>query len=286
MTVTAFFPAFIRLVLLFALSAMAALPAYGQSRAVQQKRELINWYYAATFGTGVYTTGERDVAVIQIPVSRDLRAVVEDSYGLKLKVPVTFGFYDYKFDNVLTGDLPEQVSTLSVMPGLEWEMPLTRRWTLKPYFSVGAGQELSGKESALIYDFGLKSRYLLGYDKGVEFALVNMLTSAGNRPRGGSTETFGVLAIGVDMVIPTNGVLFGRNVSIGFTPILTYYFDKLRFALSDDADNRLRKETAIAVSVMSRNPWSLKYFDVDRVGLAIRHSGDITGVSFFTSLPF
>ena len=119
MTITAFFPAFIRLVLLFALSAMAALPAYGQARAVQQKRELINWYYAATFGTGVYTTGERDVAVIQIPVSRDLRAVVEDSYGLKLKVPVTFGFYDYKFDIVLTGDLPEQVSTLSVMPGLD-----------------------------------------------------------------------------------------------------------------------------------------------------------------------
>ena len=96
-------------------------------------------------------------------------------------------------------------------------MPLPRRWTLRPYFSGGAGQELSGAESALIY---------------------------------------------------------------------YYYFNQLKFAKVNDADNRIGEEFELALSVMSRKPWSLKYFDVDRVGLAIRTSKDVVGVSLITSLPF
>ena len=223
MSFTVPFPVVVRLLLLVALAAVAGLPAYGQTRAVQDRQDLINWYYAATFGTGVYTAGDRTVAAIQLPISRVLRPVGEGRYGLQLKIPVTLGFYNYTFDDSLSGEFPDQVSTVSVMPGLEWEMPLSRRWTLKPYFSAGLGQELSGRESALIYDFGIKSRFLLGEDKGVEFSLVNSLTAAGYRPRGGPAQPFGVLAIGLDLVIPTNRVLFGRDAFIGFTPIYYYW---------------------------------------------------------------
>ena len=280
------FPAVVRLGLLFALAVCAALPAHGQTRAVQDQQDLINWYYAATFGTGVYAAGDRTVAVIQLPISYALVPISEDRYGLTLKIPVTFGFYDYSFDAVFVGDLPNQLSTLSVMLGLEWELPLTHRWTLRPYFSGGAGRELSGAESALIYDYGLTSRFLLAEDKGVEFALVNSLTAAGYRPRNAPSQPFGVFAVGLDIVIPTNRVLFGRDALIGFTPIYYYYFNQLKFAKVNDADNRIGEEFELALSVMSRKPWSLKYFDVDRVGFAIRTSKDVVGVSLITSLPF
>lgn len=286
MSVIALFPAAGRLVLLFALGLSPMLPAYGQTRAVEEKQELINWYYSATFGTGVYTAGDRTVAVVQFPFSHVLRPISEENWGLRLKVPLTFGFYDYAFDDVFEGEFPERVSTVSVMPGLEWRMPLTGRLTLKPYISGGVGHELSGKESALIYDFGIKSRFRLGEDKGVEFALVNSLTAAGYRPRGGPSQPFGVLAVGLDMVIPTNKVLFGRDAYIGFTPIYYYYFNQLRFAEFDNADNRLREQFELAISVMSHHPWSLKYFEVDRLGFAIRSSNEVFGVSLFTSLPF
>jgi len=279
-------PALARLILTLALAAAAVVPAYGQTRAVQDQQDLINWYYSATFGTGVYTAGDRSVAVIQLPISHELRAVSEGTYGLKLKVPVTFGFYDYSFDEVFAAQFPQQVSTVSVMPGLEWEIPLSGRWIVKPYFSGGYGQELSGRESALIYDLGIKSRYIIGEDKGVEFALVAALTSAGYRPRGGPRQPFGVLAVGLDMVIPMNLVLFDRDAFFGFTPIYSRYFNKLRFAEFNDADNQLREQFEVDISVMSRRPWSLKYFDVDRVGLAIRSSDEVFGVSLFTSLPF
>jgi hypothetical protein len=281
------FPAVFRPAVLFVLVLGFLSPAYAQQvRTVEQQQDLINWYYSATFGTGVYTAGDRTVAVLQIPLSWGLRQTDEDHYGLRLKLPVTFGFYDYSFNDVLEADFPEQVSTVSIMPGLEWNMPLTRRLTLKPYFSGGIGHELSGRESALIYDFGVKSRFVLGEDRGVEFALVNALTAAGYRPRGGPSQPFGVFSVGLDIVIPSKLTLFGRDAFFGFTPIYNYYFSKLDFAEFDEPENRIREEFELALSVLSRKPWSLKYFEVERLGVAIRSADEVFGVSLFTSLPF
>lgn len=265
---------------------LAPVLAQSQPTTVRDRQDLINWYYSASFGTGVYTAGDRSVSVLQLPYSRELKTVADDGTGLRFKVSTTFGFYDYNFSSSISNDIPHRISTLSVMPGLEWEIPLSPRWTVRPYTDAGFGQELAGRESALIYDFGVKSRILIAQDKGVEFALVNSLVSAGYRPRGGPTNPFGYVAAGLDMTIPTNDSLFGRPVYIGVTPVYLHYFNHLSFAEFDNPRNRIREEAELAVSIVTRKPWSLKFFDFDRVGLAIRSSGDVTGVSLFTSLPF
>ena len=260
--------------------------AQSQPATVGDRQDLINWYYSASFGTGVYTAGDRSVSVLQLPYSRELQSVADDGTGLRFKLSTTFGFYDYNISSSISKDIPHRISTLSVMPGLEWEVPLSSRWTVRPYADAGFGQELAGRESAWIYDFGVKSRVLIAQDKGVEFALVNSLAAAGYRPRGGPSNPFGYVAAGLDVTIPTNGSLFGRPVYIGVTPVYLYYFNHLSFAEIDDPRNRIREEAELAISIVTRKPWSLKFFDFDRIGLAIRSSGDITGVSLFTSLPF
>jgi hypothetical protein len=257
-----------------------------QPATIQERQDLINWYYAATFGTGVYTSGDRSVSVIQLPISHALQTVEQDGVGLRFKLATTFGFYDYDFNNVLNGQIPDRLSTFSILPGLEWEVPLNKRWTIRPYFDAGYGREISGSTSALIYDFGVKSRFLIVRDHGVEFSLVNSLTSAGYRPSGGSNKPFGYLASGVDITIPTERHLFGQEVSIGFTPVYYYYFNRLNFSEFSAPNNSIREEFQLALSIVAAKPWSLKFFDVDRIGLSLRSSGDVTGVSLFTSLPF
>ena len=260
--------------------------AQAQPRAASDAQNPINWYYAATFGTGIYTDGARSVTVVQLPYSHELRPVSEDSAGLKFKVSATLGFFDYNIDSALSGEIPQKLSTLSVMPGLEWQVPLSPRWTIRPYFDAGAGQELAGRESAWIYDFGIKSHYVFAENKGVEFALANSLTSAGYRPSGGPNNPFGYLATGLDMTIPTASTLFGRPVYLGITPIYYYYFNRLRINDFDNSDNRVREEFELAFSLVTHDPWSVKAFHFDRVGIALRTSSNATGVSIFTSLPF
>jgi hypothetical protein len=283
------FKSFCRALLLAAFSLLPLsgwCQAQAQPATVKDRQDLINWYYAATFGTGIYTAGDRSVSVIQFPFSRALKTVDADGIGLKFKIAATVGFYDYDIGSVIHGDIPDRISTLSVLPGLEWEIPVSQNWSVRPYFDGGVGQELQGRESAFIYDFGIKSRYVLARDHGVEFALANALASAGYRPRGGPNRPFGYLATGIDMTIPTNKELFGREVFVGFTPMYYYYFNRFSFAEFDDPNNRVREEFEMALSIVTRKPWSLKFFDFDRFGIAVRSSGDVTGITLFTSLPF
>jgi len=44
----------------------------------QSELELLNWYYSAVFGTGVYTAGDRTVSVLQIPFAQQLKAPTAD----------------------------------------------------------------------------------------------------------------------------------------------------------------------------------------------------------------
>src|SRR3954470_11254587 len=192
--------------------------AQGQSQPGNGNAGVINWWYSATFGTGVYTSGSRSVTVLQVPFAHALKNVDEDNYGLKFKVSTTLGFYDYNVGSAINGNIPDRLSTFSVLPGFEWELPIIQRWVLRPFGDAGFGQELSGHESAWIFDFGVKSRFLLAQNRGVEFVLVNSLTSAGYRPRGESTNTFGYFATGVDITIPTERSAFGRPLYFGFTP--------------------------------------------------------------------
>ena len=273
--------------LVVAAACLAAIPGvHAQTRTVEDDQDLINWYYAATFGTGIYTAGDRTVGVLKIPVSRTLRESGDDQWGLRLILPVTFGFYDFSFDTVIEDGLPDRINTFSFVPGLEFEKRIVPRWLLKPYASVGAGWELGGEESAVIYDVGLRSRFRMGEHRETVLSLVNWLSLAGFYPSGGHHEPLGMLAIGVDVEVPFGGTLFGRSFVLSILPIYYYYFRRLRFAEFDDPDNKIHEEGELAISVLAKQPFTVLGMNVDRIGVAVRYAADVQGFRIFTTLPF
>lgn len=264
----------------------AIFTAHAQTRSVEDDQDLINWYYSATYGTGIYTAGDRTVGVLQIPLSHTLRESSDDQWGLRLTLPLSFGFYDFSFDSVIEDGLPDRINTLSFVPGLEFEKRIVPRWLLKPYISVGAGWELGGDESAVIYDAGLRSRFRMGEHRETVLSLVNRLSLAGYYPSGGHHEPLGMFAIGMDVEIPTGGALFGRSVVLSILPIYYYYFSRLNFSEFDDADNKIHEEAELAVSVLAEQPLTVLGMNVNRVGVAVRYNVDVRGIRIFTTLPF
>ena len=264
----------------------AASNANAQTDSGQQEQQLFNWYYAAIYGTGVYTAGDRTVAVLQAPLSFPLRERSDDQWGLTLKLPVSLGFYDFDFDDVLDQGLPDRVSTISVLPGLELDKYITPRWLLRPYFAAGAGWEIGGDEAAWIYDLGARSRYRLGNHRGATFSLVNWLSLAGYKPKGGSRESLGLFAIGFDAELPTGQMLFKRPVVVSIVPIYYYYFRRLNFTELNQPTNTVRDEVELALSLLAEQPFRVLGINVDRIGIAIRGADDVSGFRIFTSLPF
>ncbi len=264
----------------------AQTAAIGQARTVEDDQQLINWYYAATFGTGIYSAGDRTVGVLQAPISYTMREASEDQWGLRLTLPVSVGFYDFDFDDLIGEGIPGRINTFSIMPGIEFRREVLPGWDLRPYVSAGGGWELGGDESALIYDTGIRSRYRFREGERTSMSLLNRLSMAGFYPSGGSHEPLGLFAIGIDFEISTGGRIFDRAIGVSIIPAYYYYFSRLDFAEITDPDNKVREEVELLVSLIAKDPFNILGIDVDRLGIAVRGNKDVSGFRIFTSLPF
>ena len=257
-----------------------------QARQATSEEQLINWYYAAVFGTGVYRSGDRTVSVLQIPFSHELRPLTEEHSGIKLTFPVSFGFYDFRFDEFLDGATPHSLSTAIIFPGIEMDVRMASNWMLKPYASVGYGWELSGNGSATLYAIGVKSRVGLPIGGDAELSLGNQLTLSGYRPDGQANQPLGLFIAGLNLEVPTRFRLFDRAMTLGYHLIYYQYFSRLRDPRADNVDNTISEQGEIGISLLARKPISLELFDLERVGIAFRVGDGIQAVRLFFNLPY
>jgi hypothetical protein len=260
--------------------------ATAQSRQAGNEAQLINWYYGAVFGTGVYQSGDRTVSVLQIPFSHELQRLTTERPGIQLTAPLSFGFYDFRFNELVDGTTPHSVSTASLFPGIEVDVPVTYNWNLKPYFSAGYAWELSGPESATIYALGLKSRVGLPIGLDAELSLGNQVTLSGYKPAGSPNQPLGLFVAGLNLEVPSRLKLFGRQAHVGYHLIYYHYFKRMPFPRSDDVDNSIFDEGEFALSLATSAPVQFKLFDLDRVGLAFRVGGGVQAVRLFFNLPY
>jgi len=249
--------------------------------------DLINWYYGAVFGTGVYKSGDRVVSVLQIPFGHELKPPTDDEWGLKLVFPVSFGFYDFKFDQVLEGDTPKGLGTLTFFPGVEAQIPVTDNWKLKPYANIGWGQDLTGGGGALIYAGGVKSLAWLPIGKsGAEISLGNQLTMSGYSPEGAANQPLSVFVAGVNLEIPSEYKILDRTIYVGTHLIYYFYFTRLRFPTQNDTTNKISEQGEVAFSLSVRKAINFELFDLDRIGLGYLFGGGVQAVRLFFTLPY
>jgi hypothetical protein len=264
--------------------------ALAQIREAQTPEELINWYYAAVFGTGVYQAGDRTVGVVQLPFAYTLQPASAAGWGVRLILPLTFGFYDFRLDDLTEGDLPESVSTASLLPGIELEVQLLDNWRLQPFAAVGYGWELDGKADAVLYHFGLKSQLAFPFGRG-QFILGNTLSHAGYDAASQPRQPLTRLITGLNFIFPSNGAIAGRPIDFGMHVLHYLYATKLDFPLAEDVDNTTRNEFEVAISFRARQAFTIgafgrDLFDVDQLGVAFRVGENVTGVRLFFSLPY
>jgi hypothetical protein len=262
--------------------ACPAQPSSGGSSA----NPLIDWYYAAFFGTGVYRSGDRTVSVLQLPFSKELQPVSQNQWGVSLTFPVSVGVYDYHLEDLLGGKTPHSLSTISLLPGIEAEIPVTSNWTLKPYGSAGQGWDTSEGGAAWIYAGGVKSRLALQVAGGSELSLGNQLTLSGYKPPEAPAQSLGLFVAGLNLSTPSSMTLWNHPASIDYHLIYYYYFNRLLFPVSDNPDNRIAEQSEFGVSLKTHTPVSLKLFDVDRIGIAFRVGDGIQGMRVFFNLPY
>ena len=150
------------------------------------EKQEFNYAFATQIGSGIYTISGRTLQIYSLPLSASFRQTEDTRPGWRFTFPMTFGFVDFKSEDVLDNNLPETVSTISLVPGVEFLVPVCEHWLLKPFAEAGYVWDRSGNADAAIYSAGLLSRADFkagGFDlvlgNGLTYALVDPASTPG-----------------------------------------------------------------------------------------------------------
>jgi len=254
----------------------------------------IHWAYSTYFGTGWYQIGDdRDAFAIRYAPRKTVReAVLHDDgtrvVGLEYRLPVTAGLDQFPLDDISgTVDLGN-LANLSITPGIYAEIPVTERWSLRPFGAIGWGTVLNGSESPWTYWAGIKSRLVMR--EGVtEIALLNSLAFVGHSPSNGPSSGFWPLMTGFELKHHVAELRkCGDVLELNWHAAYTWFQNDLDVLRRDAATDPVSDQWEFGIAVSRRDTtvgfWRLQF---NRLGIAWRTSsdGDLKGVGLiFESL--
>lgn len=221
--------------------------------------------------------------VYRVPLSATLVDVKERHLGLDLTFPVSLGFYN--LDTAASvSDVVARVSTVSVAPGAELLIPVSRIWTVKPYAEVNLGMTTTGDTTEVQYAAGVRARgdyrhgpYQLAAGLGAHYA--------STRASHVDVSDYTTLELGLDVQRALGFRIAGREASGGVYGIGRWFPD---LRIEGAGDRILDVERVLEVGLsLSTAPelaiWKIKF---PWIALGYRFGDMFQGVRLSFSFPF
>jgi len=241
--------------------------------------EQVHWAVGAFFGTGWYKVDDnRSVFVLRMQPRQQVRDPSLDEqgqrrWGIEIVYPLSLGLSKLE-------DIPDFIefdnyATLSFTPGVQLEVPVNTRWSLRPFANLGLGWEIESQDRALIAYGGLKSRYRLSEGR-LRWSLLNGIYYAGYRPEFEDRGQYGALMAGLELNQPSDRLrLQGDALDLNWHLTYHWYFDRLNFHSDADTFASFRDQWELGLAIGKRDrPLELGFMSFEQIGLAYRWSSD------------
>lgn len=249
----------------------------------------LHWAYSSYFGTGWYrVAGDRDVYVVRMTPrwTWGEASLVKDgkrSVGLTFKTPVSVGLDRFDYDDVLGAVDVDNISFLSINPGIDVEVPINEIWSLRPYASVGYGDAIDASDSAWTYWAGVKSRVSFRSGK-LNWRLLNQVGFVGYTPNEGPNDTIWPILAGLEFDYPVGApTTDGDQLLLHWRAAYTLFGDDLDFSSIPEVIRSVDDQWEIGVAIARRDSripiWFLN-FDMLGIGYRASSNGDLKGVTF------
>jgi hypothetical protein len=146
-------PVCLSLAMLAAKAAAAPAPLNSSEQAV------LNFGFATQLGSGIYSLSGRTLQVYRLPFGYTLPREDDAPLKVRLTLPLTIGFLDFKPQDVADTGLPEQLDSFSFVPGVEFDYALDEHWTVQPFAEAGIARDRNTEVDQRVYSLGLRGRY-------------------------------------------------------------------------------------------------------------------------------
>ncbi len=267
-----------RTVGLILLCLVAAAPVNAQEPvSPEADADLINYAYAYAFGNGNYAVAGRSAQVFKLPFAVRLLSMEDHPVGLRLKLPLTFGFFEFGIDDLFQGGFADQIQTVSFVPGLEMEVAVNKRWRLLPFVDLGAGQNLSGDTQAGILAVGVQSYVTIPSDHGL-LTIGNQLFWVGSKVHEVRSDAMAYFMTGLDLRMPMNVKLGAKPMNISLYAVNYLYFNDVEFQRDAAEPVTIDTEYEVGMTFGTEPSHEWWIFKAPRFGLSYRFGGQISAV--------
>jgi len=241
--------------------------------------ELVNYAFATWIGSGIYRSGDRKMAILRIPLRYELRTPEEAVPGVKLLLPVTLGYYDYRNSAVDFG-------TGAFVPGVELAFPVNNNWTLKPFGQFGVGKDTGNGNLVYIYGAGLRSLVSVPYNK-YTFSIGNSLILADERDKHGDIGSgFNMFEAGLDIRHPLGTSFRGRDLDASVYCVVSRFFNSYEFVEPDGDSDNINTLFEVGLTLGTDEPFNIWKVSLDRIGIDYRFGDNFSGIGFNMGFPF
>lgn len=259
------------------------------TRAELEEEVEVSYIYAAVLGTGTYKVNGRRVSMFRLPISWTQRAPAATSAGWRWHLPVAVGYDDLGSlgSDWIEALLPDQLVTLTVLPGFEYIKPLSPRWQIKPFLHMGGGRDFSAGETVLMTQFGVRSLALFRLREKWALRWGNTLSWAGEYQLHSEDHSgFGIFESGLDLRRDLPFELNGRSLDVGTYYVYQRFMPKWSTSRTPDQDQKAILLHEVGLSFGLKQPFKLLGIELQRVRFGIKRGDGVRGWTIGTEFPF
>ena len=266
-----------RILLAFTAALLSALPVIGQDGENPT-------YHPFAFGIwgGDSAVPETEVYDIRIPASFKVFTHDRDDWGLRVRLVLYAGIYDFNLDEAV--DLDLRFQSLAATPGVEFLVPVGKGWILKPFAEIGYGHDFENDLGFGVWSVGMRTivtwpvkTWFLSF--GTKFQYLSTFTSDL-----AFADDYGEIRLGFDARHPLPFTIGGNQSDISGYYIRRQYIDAIIELIKKAPDPGTANEFGFTFGTTPKV--KLWFIPLPRIGLGYRWGPNAKGIRLNFGFPF
>jgi hypothetical protein len=248
-----------------------------------------SYLHVAVMGSGTYSIRDQRLTMLRLPFSRVHREPSEEAPGLRWLLPVTVGYDDLTDfgTDIIERLLPDELVTVSALPGVEWTFLASERWQLRPFVQLGAGRDFAEDETFAITHFGVRALGLFELDERWTLRWGHGLRWGGEyRFASDDTDGFGVLETGLDLRRRLPFRVLGDAVDVGAYTIYQRFLPRWRLGTTVTGPIDARDLLEVGLSTGFERRRRFLGIPYQRLRVGFKFGPGFRGVTIGTDFPF
>ncbi|MEH6519510.1 MAG: hypothetical protein V7742_22775 [Halioglobus sp.] len=267
-----------------------SLPAVAQEAVDYDLEDIeVSYIYAALMGTGSYKVDGRRITMLRMPFTWTQKKMTETQVGFKWHMPVVIGHDKIEGSDWFEELFPQDLVTLTALPGFEYQIPVTPDWAVKPFGHIGYTHDFVSNEDIVMAVLGVSSvaRYYLDEEGEWELRWGNKVRFAAERQhKSKNKSSFGIFETGIDIRRGTGFRVYRREVDLGGYYRFQYFLPEWNISEAPDRHSDIDNIHELGFSVGLERPKKLLGISFSRVRVGYKKGGNIRGFTIGGEFPF